>query len=101
MVRTSQSGLLPDTIGYFGLSGLIPDTVDLSPAFLLTRKAAGSLHRTSKSGLLFSGAEEESGGVLAVAESTVGIGGHLAETGSDQDGGKRALVFKDPLSTPQ
>jgi hypothetical protein len=91
VVRTSQSGLIPDTIGYFGLSDLIPDTVDLSPAFL-TRKGAGSLHRTSKSGLLC-GTDE-----LSEAAGSAEAGRHPAEPVSDD---KLPTGFSDPLSPQQ
>jgi hypothetical protein len=96
VVRTSQSGLIPDTIGYFGLSGLIPDTVDLSPAFL-TRKGAGSLHRTSKSGLLF-GTDEEEAGSAVVAESAGPGCRHPEAVAGDEPLGKLPTGFKDPLS---
>jgi hypothetical protein len=102
VVRTSQSGLIPDTIGYFGLSGLIPDAVDLGPAaFMAARKAAGSLHRTSKSGLLFETEEEtatttrpDDVGIVAPSE---GIKESLAEA---VGGGGNRPPLTDPLSPP-
>ncbi len=104
MVRTSQSGLIPDTIGYFGLSGLIPDAADLSPAFRASsrRKSANngssSLHRTSKSGLLFEATdEEEVGGSDVVAMmTTTEVRADIEDVG--ERSGRQLPSFKDPLS---
>ncbi len=106
MVRTSQSGLIPDTIGYFGLSGLIPDAVDLSPAFRASsrRKSANngssSLHRTSKSGLLFEATDEEvagGGDVIAMMSTTTEVRADIEDVGEERNG-RQLPSFKDPLS---
>jgi hypothetical protein len=101
VVRTSQSGLIPDTIGYFGLSGLIPDAADLSPAFRVSsrRKSANngssSLHRTSKSGLLFEATdEEEVGGDVTM--TTTEVRADIEDV--RERNGRQLPSFKDPLS---
>lgn len=64
VVRTSQSGLIPDTPGPLPeISGLIPDTCDIGEAF---QSLVSLSHRTSKSGLLSQGSVE--GGTLGRAE---------------------------------
>lgn len=52
VVRTSQSGLIPDTPGPLPeISGLIPDNSDIDPSFLVL-SSQSQQNRTSKSGLL-------------------------------------------------
>merc|ERR1719323_1109732 len=51
VVRTSQSGIIPDTPGPLPeISGLIPDNADIDPTF--QSWISGSHHRTTKSGIL-------------------------------------------------
>jgi len=51
VVRTSQSGIIPDTPGPLPeISGLIPDTAEIDPAFQAW--LSGSHNRTTKSGIL-------------------------------------------------
>ena len=55
VVRTSQSGIIPDTPGPLPeISGLIPDT-EIDPTFKVKQKymtMTGSHNRTTKSGIL-------------------------------------------------
>jgi len=51
VVRTSQSGIIPDTPGPLPeISGLIPDNAEIDPTF--QSWLSGSHHRTTKSGIL-------------------------------------------------
>merc|ERR1719189_2476633 len=50
VVRTSQSGIIPDTQNMIGLSELIPDNKDIDPTFQAWLNS--SHNRTTKSGLL-------------------------------------------------
>ena len=69
VVRTSQSGIIPDTPGPLPeISGLIPDNADIDPAFQVRKESgtiyigsfynilkawlSGSHNRTTKSGIL-------------------------------------------------
>ena len=72
MVRTSQSGLIPDVpgpltasrAGLVGISGLIPDTIDLEVDLVRPYH-----NRTSKSGLLFDPEQDATTG-LSYGESS-------------------------------
>jgi hypothetical protein len=60
VVRTSQSGLIPDTPGPLPeISGLIPDSSDIDPAFQTI--FSQPQNRTSKSGLLVQNRTSRSG----------------------------------------
>ena len=60
VVRTSQSGLIPDTPGPLPeISGLIPDSSDIDPAFQTI--FSHPQNRTSKSGLLVQNRTSRSG----------------------------------------
>ena len=60
VVRTSQSGLIPDTPGPLPeISGLIPDNSEIDPSF--QNLFTNSQNRTSKSGLLVQNRTSRSG----------------------------------------